>query len=87
MTGKSGGVTDNDEFHPGAGDGDVHPAQVVQEADVAFLVGTDKTDENDIAFLPLESVDGVDGDESSQRVEESVAFDQLADVDVYKRQV
>ena len=39
-----GGVADDYQFHPGTGDGDVHPAQVIQETDPSLVVGTNQAD-------------------------------------------
>lgn len=80
MMSKSGSIAENDEFHAGSGDGDIHAAQIVQETDIAFFVGTDEADENDIPFLSLKTVDGVDGDEAFQGMKEVVAFNELADI-------
>ena len=56
------GVAEDDEFHAGAGDGDVHAAEVVEEADGTLVVVAYHADEDDIAFLPLEAVDSGCGD-------------------------
>ena len=39
MGGECGGVSQNDEFHAGSGDGHVHAAQVIQESNVSLAVG------------------------------------------------
>ena len=53
-------VAEDDEFHARPGDGDVHAAQVAEETNLSFIVGTDEGDEDDVAFLPLKTVNGVD---------------------------
>ena len=55
------GRTQNDEFEAGAGDGDVHAAQVGKKTNLSRFVGTNQRDENDVALLSLKSIDGVDG--------------------------
>ena len=62
VAGEGLGVADNDEFHAGASDGDVHAAQVVEETYSALVVVAHHADDNDIAFLPLESIHAVDRD-------------------------
>ena len=48
-------VSQNHQFHAGTGDGDVHAAQVAEETDPAFVVGSYETDHDHIAFLSLGS--------------------------------
>ena len=62
VAGEGLSVADDDEFHAGAGDGDVHAAEVVEEADRALVVVAYHADEDDIAFLSLEAVDSGCGD-------------------------
>ena len=57
------GVAQDAELHPCAGGGNVHAAQIVQEAYLAFLVGAHQADDNHVALLSLEAVDGVHRDE------------------------
>ena len=54
-----------DDLGAGAGDGDVHARGLQDEAAGAaeeFVIGGGKAKENDFAFLPLESLNGVDGE-------------------------
>ena len=53
MGGERGGVSQNNEFHAGSGDGHVHAAQVTEETD-PLVVGSYETDHDHIAFLSLE---------------------------------
>ena len=73
-------VAENDEFHPGSGDGHVHAAQVAQKAYLAFVVGPDEGDEDDVALLTLKSVDGVDGDKMPIGLEEGFLCDESPEV-------
>ena len=75
-----GGIAEDDEFHAGAGDGHVHASEVAQETDLSFVVGTDEGDEDDVAFLALEAVDGVDADEVAVRLEELAFSEKSAEV-------
>ena len=61
VSGKGGAIADDDEFFAGAGHGDVHAADVGEEADVAIGVATYHANANDIALLALEAIDCVDG--------------------------
>ena len=69
MAGHGLGIAKDDEFHAGTGNGHVHAAQVAQEANLSFVVGTYQRDDDDVALLSLETVDGVDGDETAERLE------------------
>ena len=60
MAAQCGGFAQNDQLHAGAGHGDVHAAQVGEETYLTPFVGTDQTDEDDVAFLPLKTIYGVD---------------------------
>ena len=55
-------IAENDELHSGTSDGHVHAAQVAEEAYLTVVVGADEGNEDDVALLALEAVDGVDGD-------------------------
>ena len=70
------GVADDDEFHAGAGDGYIHAAEVVEEAYGALVVVAYHADDDDVAFLSLESVDAVDGDLPVEVAEEFLPFEQ-----------
>ena len=74
------GIAEDDEFHTGACDGHVHAAEVTQETNLSFVVGADEGDEDDVAFLALEAVDGVDADEVAVRFEELAFFEESAEV-------
>ena len=63
MPGHGGGIAQDDELHTGTGDGHIHAAQVTQEADLTIVVGTDKRDQDDVAFLSLEAINGVHTDQ------------------------
>ena len=80
MARHGGGIAEDDEFHAGACDGHVHASEVAQETDLSFVVGTDEGDENDVAFLALETVDGVDADEVAVRFEELAFLEESAEV-------
>ena len=80
MTGHGRGIAQDDKLHPGAGDGHIHTAQVAQESDLSLVVGPHKGDEDDVAFLPLEPVDGVHADEVTVRLEELAFLEEAAQV-------
>ena len=80
MAGESGDAADDDELHAGAGHGYVHAAQVAEKADVAFVVASYEGYDDDVAFLALETVDGVDGYEVAEGSEEGGALDETADI-------
>ena len=67
-----GGIAEDNEFHSGPGDGHIHAAQVTEETDLAFVVGTDEGDEDNVAFLALEAVDSVHTDKVT------IGFEELA---------
>ena len=73
-------VPDDRQFHAGAGDGDVHPPQVGEEADLPGVVRADQADEDDVALLPLEAVDGVYRNQFPERAEKSLLADEAAQV-------
>ena len=75
-----GCIAEDDEFHTGACDGHVHAAEVAQETNLSFVVGADEGDEDDVAFLALEAVDGVNADEVAVRFEELSFLEESAEV-------
>ena len=60
------GVSQDHQFHAGAGDGDVHAAQVAEETDLPFVVGAYEADHDHVALLSLEAVYGVDGYQAAE---------------------
>lgn len=68
------------KLHPGPGDGNVHAAQVTQKTDLTLVVGTHHRDEDDVAFLSLEAVNGIDGDEPAEGLEEFLLLDETAQI-------
>ena len=72
------GVADDDELHAGACDGYVHAAQVVEEAELSAVVVAHHADNDNVAFLPLEAVDGVDGYLPPQATVEVVHLEEAA---------
>ena len=79
VSGEGVGVAEDDEFHAGAGDGDVHAAEVAEEADGALVVVAHHADDDDVAFLPLEAVDAAYGDLPAEGAEEFLPFEQASD--------
>lgn len=67
--GEGGGVAEDDEFHAGAGHGYIHAAEVGEEAYLSVLVGANEGDEDDVSFLALEAIDGIDADEVAHLAE------------------
>ena len=60
MSSQRDGIAQDDELHAGTGHGYVDAAQVAEEAYLAFVVGADEADEDDIALLTLEAINGID---------------------------
>ena len=75
--GKGGAAAHDDEFHTGPGHGHIHAAQVLEESDLALLIGPYQGNDDDVTFLPLESVNGVDGDKAAERLEKAILLDAL----------
>ena len=74
MRTKRGTVADHNQLLSGAGHGYVGSADVGEEAHFAAVVGAYKAQYNDVALLPLERVDGVNGDATLQRLIPFQAF-------------
>ena len=69
MPGEGGCIAQNDEFHAGSGDSNIHAAQVVEETNLPLFIGTYKGDDDDIAFLSLESINSIYRNEVVERFE------------------
>ena len=78
VAGEGLGVADDNEFHAGACDGHIHSAQVVEEADGALVIVPHHADDDDVALLPLEAIDGVDGDVAAEGAEEFLPLEKTA---------
>ena len=79
MSRQRGAVAEDDDLHASTSDGHIHASQVAQEAYLALFVRADERDDDDVAFLTLEAVDGVDGDQSAEGLEELVLAQQLSE--------
>ena len=70
------GVAEDDEFHAGAGDGHIHATQIAQESYLPFVVAAHQRDDDNVALLTLETVNGVHADESSHGFQHLTAFNE-----------
>jgi hypothetical protein len=59
-------IAQDDDFHTGTGDSYVHASQVAKEANLSIVVRAYQRDDDDIAFLSLESVNGIYTDACSE---------------------
>ena len=80
MAGKGVGGTYDDKFHAGAGHGYVHAAQVAEKAYVAVVVAADKGDDDDVALLTLETIDGVDGNQVAEGFKKGSSLDESPEI-------
>ena len=80
MLGKRRSIAKNDKLHPGTCYRHIHPSEVIQETDLPILVGAHEAYQDNVAFLPLETIHRVYGDELAERLEESILLDELAEV-------
>ena len=58
--GKSCCIAQNDEFHAGTSDGNIHTAQVVEESDATFVISSYHRNQYHVTFLPLEPIHRID---------------------------
>lgn len=63
-------TTEDDEFHPGTGDGYIHTAEVAEEAYLSLIIATYEGEDDDITLLSLETIHGIDRDKVAERLEE-----------------
>ena len=57
-----------------AGNGHVHAVGDHQKTNLSIVIGAYQADENDIAFLSLKAVNGVNGDGRFERPQKTTAF-------------
>ena len=55
-------IAQDDDFHTGTCDGYVHASQVAQETNLSVVVRAYQRDDDDVALLSLESVNGIHAD-------------------------
>ena len=60
MLRESFAVANDDKFHTGASDGNIHSPQVAKETNLPLVVVADHADNNHVAFLSLKSINGMD---------------------------
>ena len=73
-------VAQDDELHAGSRHRHVHAAEVFQETYLAFIVGTHQRDEDNVSFLPLETIHRVYADQTAVRLEELILLDELLQI-------
>ena len=73
-------VAQDDELHAGSRHRHVHAAEVFQETDLAFIVGTYQRDEDHVSFLSLETIHRVYADQTAVRLEELILLDELLQI-------
>lgn len=71
MLGQCGSIAQNNQFHTGTGDGYVHTAQVIEEANLTVFIGTHQTDKNHVTLLPLKAIHRIDGNQGAIRLEKA----------------
>ena len=80
MAGHRRGITQDDEFHAGTGDGNIHTAEVAEEPNLSFIVGSHQRDEDDITLLPLETINGIHANQVAIRLEELPFLEQSSQI-------
>ena len=73
-------IAEDDELHAGSRHRHVHAAEVFQESDLSFIIGTNQGDENYIALLTLETIHRVYAEEAAVRLEELILLDELLQI-------
>ncbi len=68
-----GGVAEDDEEPARAGEGDVHAADVREEADIRVIVGAHEIDDDRFLLAALEAIDGAHLEAEGDRVGEELA--------------
>lgn len=68
-------IAQNHEFHSCPRDSDIHSSKVIQKSDLSILIRPYETDKNNIPFLPLKAVNGVDRDEAAEWAQKTIPFD------------
>ena len=76
VAGHGSAVAHDKEFHAGSCDGDVHAAQIAQEAYLPFVVVAHEADDDYVAFLTLKTINCVDADEVLEWLEISTLAQQ-----------
>ena len=59
MAGERLSVAEDDDFHTGSGDGNIHAAQVTEETNLPFVVGANHGNNDDITLLTLKAINGI----------------------------
>ena len=73
-------VAQDDELHAGSRHRHVHAAEVFQETNLSFIIGTHQGDEDYVSFLALETIHRVDADQTAVRLEELILLDELLQI-------
>ena len=68
MTCQRGGIAEDDQFHPGSGDGHIHTAQIAQETYLTIVIGTHQRYQYNVALLSLKAVNGIHTDQLAERL-------------------
>ena len=63
-------IAEDDDFHAGTSDGNIHATEVTQESYLAFIIRTHHREDDDITLLSLETINGIHADLTTERLEE-----------------
>ena len=80
MTGQGGNISEDDDFHAGSGNGDVHTTKVTQETYLSVVIRAYHGEDDDISLLSLETVHGIDTDLATEGLEELTFHQQPTEV-------
>lgn len=63
---ESGRVTNDEQLHSCTSDGHVHATKVGQESHLSLSIVAHHGDEDYVAFLPLKTINGIDGNQLAE---------------------
>ena len=73
-------VAQDDELHSGSRHRHVHATEVFQESDLSLVVGAYQRDEDNVSFLPLETIYRIHAYQAAVRLEEFILLDELLEI-------
>ena len=80
MTGHGILVAEDNQLHSRSSDGDIHATQVTQETDLSVIVASHQRDDDDVALLALEAIDGINADSTAEGLVELALHQKTAQI-------
>lgn len=73
-------IAEDDEFHSGTGNSHIHTAQITEETNLSFIIGSHQRNQDNITFLTLETINSIHADQLTKGLKELFLLQQSTEI-------